>query len=234
MSRVRGFAGRTITFGVSAAATVRAVTVDDRGLAGVRARVATPAGDVVLDSPLLGRGNLSNLLAATAVAVDSGIPLDEIASAASGLRPSARRGEVLRLANGVNVVDDSYNSSPSALASALEVVRNEPRATRKIAVLGEMLELGDHSARLHSDSGRLAAGSNISRLYAIGGAAAQALATAAVDAGMPADAVTYFMSSEEAAPVIAAAVQSGDLVLVKGSRGIRTDVIVDRLAAELA
>ena len=116
VARVRGFAGRTITFGVSASADVRAVSVDDRGLAGVRARVTTPAGEVVLESPLLGPGNLSNVLASTAAAIDSGVPLDDIAEAATHLRPAARRGAVLRLANGVTVVDDSYNSSPSALA----------------------------------------------------------------------------------------------------------------------
>jgi UDP-N-acetylmuramoyl-tripeptide--D-alanyl-D-alanine ligase len=234
MARARGFAGRTITFGVSEPADVRAVSVDDRGLSGVRARVTTPAGEVVLESPLLGRGNLSNLLAATAVAIDSGIALGEIAEAATHLRPAARRGAVLRLPNGVTVVDDSYNSSPAALATALGVIKSESGATRKIAVLGEMLELGDHSARLHAESGRLAAHSGIGQLYAIGGPAARELAAAAIDAGMPAAAVTWFASSEQAAPVIAGAVRPGDLVLVKGSRGIRTDAVADRIMAECA
>jgi UDP-N-acetylmuramoyl-tripeptide--D-alanyl-D-alanine ligase len=141
---------------------------------------------------------------------------------------------VLRLANGVTVVDDSYNSSPSALATVLGVIRSESGATRKIAVLGEMLELGDHSTRLHAESGRLAAHSGISHLYAIGGPAAQAMAAAAIEAGMPAAFVSWFASSEQAAPVIAGAVRPGDLVLVKGSRGIRTDVVVDRITAEFA
>jgi UDP-N-acetylmuramoyl-tripeptide--D-alanyl-D-alanine ligase len=234
VARVGGFAGRTISFGVSARADVRAVSVDDRGLSGVRARVTTPAGEVVVESPLLGSGNLSNVLAATAVAVDSGIPLDDIAEAATHLRPAARRGAVMRFANGVTVVDDSYNSSPSALATALGVIKSESGATRKVAVLGEMLELGDHSTRLHAQSGRLAAHSGISHLYAIGGPAAQALAAAAIEAGMPAGVVTWFASSEQAAPVIAGAVRPGDLVLVKGSRGIRTDVVADRIKAEFA
>ena len=101
-------------------------------------------------------------------------------------------------------------------------------------MLGEMLELGDHSTGLHAESGRLAAHSGISHLYAIGGPAAQALAAAAIEAGMPAGVVTWFASSELAAPVIADAVRPGDLVLVKGSRGIRTDVVVDRIKAEFA
>jgi UDP-N-acetylmuramoyl-tripeptide--D-alanyl-D-alanine ligase len=234
MSRASGFPGRTITFGASERATVRATAIDDRGLTGMRAHVTTPAGETVIETPLLGRGNLSNVLAATAVAAEFGVTLDEIADAAARLRPADRRGAVHRFPSGVTVVDDSYNSSPSALARSLDVVARDTSATRKVAVLGEMLELGDHAERLHAESGRLAAGSGIDLLFAIGGPAARALAAAAIEAGMPAGAVTYFASSEEAAPAIADAVSAGDLVLVKGSRGIRTDVVVDRLAAERA
>ena len=234
MSRVAGFPGRTITFGASDRATVRATAIDDRGLTGMRAHVTTPAGETVIETPLLGRGNLSNVLAATAVAAEFGVTLDEIADAAARLRPADRRGAVHRLRSGVTVVDDSYNSSPSALARSLDVVARDTSATRKVAVLGEMLELGDHAQRLHAESGRLAAKSGIDLLFAIGGPAARALAAAAIDGGMPAGAVTWFATSEEAAPVIADAVSAGDLVLVKGSRGIRTDLVVDRLAAERA
>ena len=234
MARVAGFPGRTITFGVSAGATVRATAIADRGLSGMRAHVTTPAGETVIEPPLLGRGNLSNVLAATAVAVELGVTLDEIADAAARLRPADRRGAVQRLRSGVTVVDDSYNSSPSALARSLDVVARETTATRKVAVLGEMLELGDQAERLHAESGRLAAQSGIDVLFAIGGPAARTLAAAAIDGGMPAGAVTWFASSEEAAPAIADAVSAGDLVLVKGSRGIRTDLVVDRLAAERA
>ena len=234
MSRTGGFAGRTVTFGFTSGADVRAVAVEDRGLSGMRARVTTPAGDAVMETPLLGRGNLSNVLAALAVATEFGIAVDEVVEAAARLRPADRRGAVHRLPSGVTVIDDSYNSSPSALARALDVLATEPGATRKIAVLGEMLELGAHAERLHADSGRLAAQSGIDVLYAIGGAPAQALAAAAVQAGMDADVVTYFASSGEAAPAIADAVRAGDVVLVKGSRGIRTDVVVDRLAVERA
>ncbi len=118
--------------------------VDARGLSGMKARVThAPVARRVIETPLLGRGNLSNLLAATAVALEFGIPLDDVADAAARLRPAARRGAVHRLGSGVTVVDDSYNSSPSALAKAIDVIANEPGAVRRVAVLGEMLELGD-------------------------------------------------------------------------------------------
>jgi UDP-N-acetylmuramoyl-tripeptide--D-alanyl-D-alanine ligase len=233
MARARRFVGRTLTFGTAAAATVRAVDVEDRGLDGMRARVMTPAGARVIETPLLGRGNLSNVLAATAVAVDGGVPLAAIAAAAARLRPAERRGAILRLRNGVTVIDDSYNSSPAALARALEVVAHERRSGRKVAVLGEMLELGDHATALHRESGRAAAAAGLELLVAVGGPAASELADAAVQAGMPAGAVWYFEKSDEAAAAVAQAVQPGDLLLVKGSRGTRTDLVVDRLAQEL-
>jgi UDP-N-acetylmuramoyl-tripeptide--D-alanyl-D-alanine ligase len=234
MSRAAAFAGRTLTFGSAAIATVRAVDAQNLGIDGMRARVITPAGERVVQTPLLGRGNLANVLAATAVALDFDVPLDAIVAAAARLRPADRRGAVRRLRGGLVLIDDSYNSSPSALATALDVVGREPRVSRKVAVLGEMLELGEHSLALHRSSGQAAVAAGLRLLFAIGGAAARALADAAVEAGMPASAVRYAETSEAAAREIAGAVQAGDLVLVKGSRGIRTDIVADRIAAEFA
>ena len=232
MARVGRFSGRTITFGTAEGATVRARQVQDRGLAGMRAHVTTPAGERVIETPLLGRGNLSNVLAATAVAVDAGVPLDHIVSAAAALRPAERRGAVRRLSAGVTLVDDSYNSSPAALRAILDVVANEKPVGRKVAVLGEMLELGTHSSVLHAECGRAAAAAGLQLLFAVGGESARILADGAIQAGMPPAAVSHFEKSAEAAPVVAATVRPGDLVLVKGSRGTRTDVVADRLVAE--
>ena len=234
MARVREFHGRIVTFGASEGAAIRAVEIEDRGLDGVRARLTTPAGDRVVETPLLGLGNLSNVLAAAAVAIDAGVPLDEIVSAAARLRPSDRRGVVHRLREGIVVIDDSYNSSPAALRRALDVVAHERRARRRVAVLGEMLELGAHAARLHEQAGRDAAAAGIDRLFAIGGSAARMLAEAAVTAGLRARDVAYIeQSGDAAAAAVLEAVKPGDLVLVKGSRGVRTDLIADRLVAEL-
>src|SRR5262245_22174154 len=109
MSRVRGFAGRTLTFGTVERATVRARDIEDRGIAGMRAGGATPAGEAIVDTPLLGRGNFSNVLAAMTVAIDGGVSLDEVAAAASRLRPADRRGAVKQLRDRVTLIDDSYN-----------------------------------------------------------------------------------------------------------------------------
>jgi UDP-N-acetylmuramoyl-tripeptide--D-alanyl-D-alanine ligase len=234
MSRIGGFTGRVVTFGAAEGATVRASAIEDRGVDGMRARISTPAGDATIDTPLLGRGNLSNVLAAVAVALDSGVPLDGIVRAAATLQPADHRGAVHRLKGGITLIDDSYNSSPAALQRALEVVARETRAERKVAVLGEMLELGHASAAKHEECGRAAAQSGLRLLFAVGGQPARALANAAVSAGMPASAVTYVERSEPAADLVSHAVRAGDLVLVKGSRGIKTDMVVARLLAEFA
>jgi UDP-N-acetylmuramoyl-tripeptide--D-alanyl-D-alanine ligase len=230
-ARVGRFLGRTVTFGASEGATVRARDVESLGIDGMRARVVTPAGERRLQTPLIGRGNLSNVLAATAVALEFGSSLDEIVAAAARLRPAERRGTVLRLRNGIVLIDDSYNASPAALARALEVVAGDTRAARKVAVIGEMLELGEHAVALHRDAGRTAAASGLQLLLAVGGPPALALADAARAAGMPAATVRHVDTSEEAAATIGESIQPGDLVLVKGSRGTRTDIVADRIAA---
>jgi len=234
MARARRFPGRVITFGIESPADVRASAVDMRGLDGTRATVSTPAGEVALGTPLLGLGNLSNVLAAAAVAIDFGVPLETIRARAARLTPAPHRGQLVRLPGGVTIVDDSYNSSPAALGRALEVLGSAEGCARKVAVLGEMLELGAHSGRLHEAGGRAAADAGVDLLIAVGGPAAGRLASAAVEAGLQASSVWYVGTSEEAARLALFRVRPGDLVLVKGSRGIGTDLVVDRLQAEFA
>lgn len=232
MRRVSGFRGRTMTFGTSRTAHVRASDIEDRGVLGTRAQVATPAGPVRIDTPLLGRGNLFNVLAATAVAIEFEVPIDEIAARASQLRPADRRGVIHGLKSGITLIDDSYNSSPAALKRALEVVARETGAARKVAALGEMLELGDSAISLHEECGRAAAETGLDLLVTVGGAAARALADAAIAAGMKASQVMYRETSDQVAADLPGRLASGDLVLVKGSRGTRMDAVVDRIVAE--
>jgi UDP-N-acetylmuramoyl-tripeptide--D-alanyl-D-alanine ligase len=233
MARVSRFPGRVVTFGESSRADVRATAVEERGLSGTTAVVTTKSGAHAIEVPLLGRANLANVLCATAVATEMDVPLDLIANRVAGLTPSSRRGEVRRLASGVTLIDDSYNASPAALAHALRVLGSEA-ATRRAAVLGEMLELGDHALRLHDEAGRRAAAAGLDYLVTVGGEPARTMAESAVAAGMDADNVVYVPTSAAAADLIVAWLDRGDVVLVKGSRGIRTDVVVDRIAAERA
>jgi UDP-N-acetylmuramoyl-tripeptide--D-alanyl-D-alanine ligase len=233
-TRAEWFVGRVVTFGIDVDADIRAAHVEHRGLAGTSAELQTPSGSASLTTPLLGLGNLSNVLAATAVALQFDIPVSQIVEAAARLKPAAHRGELLRLPGGITLIDDSYNSSPAALSQALATVAAASGCARKVAVLGEMLELGEHADALHRDSGRRAASAGLTLLVTVGGAAARALAEAAVASGLPADSVISVATREEAAEVTLSRVRPGDLVLVKGSRGIGTDLVVTRLKAEFA
>ena len=233
-ARIGAFAGKTLTFGLSADADVRASGVEHRGLDGMSATITTPHGQTRIETPLLGTANLLNLLAGVAIATEMGVPLMDVADFARQLRPPAHRGELLRLPGGVTLLDDSYNSSPAALERALETVTAATGSARKVAILGEMLELGAHAPRLHAQAGRAAAESGLDLLITVGGEPARTLALAAVKAGMDAASVVHVLSSAEAADLAAKRVRPGDLVLVKGSHGIRTDVVVERLKVEFA
>jgi len=230
-TRVARFAGRVVRFGVERPAEIRASNLRDGGIEGMAATVATPRGQFELTTPLIGRGNLQNVLAATAVAIQFDVPIDAIAERARTLAPAAHRGEVVRLANGVTVIDDSYNANPTATKRALDVLA-QSASDRKVAVLGEMLELGDRAVALHEEVGRAAARSGVDELVTVGGAAAAAMADAAIAAGLNKNHVRYLATSDEAADAIAATVRRGDVVLVKGSRGVKTDRVVQRLKAD--
>jgi UDP-N-acetylmuramoyl-tripeptide--D-alanyl-D-alanine ligase len=234
MARARRFAGRTLTFGIEQPATVRATAIDDRGFDGVGASVATPRGTLRIESPLAGRGHLLNVLAAIAVAVHLEVPIDAMAERVRRLTPAPHRGEVRRLSESVTLVDDCYNASPSALKELLRTAAGDRVARRRVAFLGEMLELGAASDQLHRECGAAAAGAGLAALVTVGGPPARALGEAAVAAGLDRSQVAHVESSEDAAAVAPSVVRPGDLVLVKGSRGIRMERVVERLVAEYA
>jgi UDP-N-acetylmuramoyl-tripeptide--D-alanyl-D-alanine ligase len=228
MGRSRHFPGHRLTFGESPVADVSATNVEDLGLDGTRARVSTRIQSQVIHVPLLGRGHLSNVLCATAVALEMGVSLPAIARRVEKLTPSPHRGSVIHLANEITVIDDSYNSSPAALQRSLQTLA-AINAPRRVAVLGEMLELGDQAIPLHQECGRAVAITGVGLLITVGGAAALAMGEAAIEAGMRRATVSHFATSDEAAAVAALYVNPGDVVLVKGSRATRTDRVVDFL-----
>ena len=234
MERIGGFPGGVTTFGVDTQADVRATEVDDRGIDGMRAAVETPVGGGGLSTRLLGAGQVANVVAAIAVALLFQVPVEAMLREAAAFAPPPRRGEVLRLAQGVTVVDDSYNSNPAALEQVLRSLGSDRGHRRRVAVLGEMLELGPRAGLLHRACGRLAVEAGFDVLVAIGGPAAEALAEGARAAGMSAGHAVTCGTSDEAASLTATLVRAGDLVLVKGSRGVRADLVVDRLKAEHA
>ncbi len=186
MAHTRGFPGRLVTFGLDPSASVRASRIEDRGFDGTAADVRTPAGTFRVELALPGRAHLLNVLAAAAVALELGVPPAAIASRAAAARPVRRRGSDATLRNGARLIDDSYNASPAALEAMLQALAATQTAGRRIAVLGEMLELGDAAFALHEACGRAAVRCGVDLLVAVGGPAADGLISGAVAAGLPA------------------------------------------------
>ncbi|HEX8072404.1 MAG TPA: UDP-N-acetylmuramoyl-tripeptide--D-alanyl-D-alanine ligase [Pyrinomonadaceae bacterium] len=226
--------GRTITFGLEQTADVMAADVEVARLGLSRFRLCTPLGEAIAELPLPGRHNLMNALAAASVATCFGVAPEEIARALASAGPSEMRGEVVDFAAGFSVIDDSYNSNPASLLSmarALAAGRAagaDERARRAVVVAGEMLELGAAGAELHRAAGREIASLGVDVLWGVRGLAAELVAGARAG-GLGAEAARFFATTEKAAQALADEVRAGDLVLVKGSRGVRTDLIVAAL-----
>jgi UDP-N-acetylmuramoyl-tripeptide--D-alanyl-D-alanine ligase len=216
--------GRTITFGFSDAADVRATD-----LAFTAEGTRFGADGVDFHTTLAGRHGVLNLLAALAVARAFDIPPERLRDAVATFTIGKMRGERIEH-NGVTIWNDCYNSNPEAVHAMLDVLRATP-ARRHIAVLGEMLELGHAAEFLHRQAGRCAAESGLDALIAVQGAA-RFMAEEAVRAGMPPHSVHFFEHSEGAAgEFVRQLVQPGDAILFKASRGVRIERAMEKVLA---
>lgn len=203
----------------------------DRGLAGTRFELVASGERAEVELPLAGRHQAENLLAAAAAATQLGVTAAEVAAAAGGLRAAPHRGRVYRLAAGITVVDDSYNASPSAVRALLGLLAGTPG--RRVAVLGEMYELGAFAEEAHARAGREAAAA-ADLLIAVGAADAGTLAAAARMAGLAERFVYLAADAGEAAELLGRILEPGDVVLVKGSRGVGLELAVAALVGEEA
>jgi UDP-N-acetylmuramoyl-tripeptide--D-alanyl-D-alanine ligase len=221
------FKGRVVWFGRDRRFDVSAESW--RGTAfGMRfdLRIGGRTLDVAL--PLAGPHFAENFLAAAAAAHVLGIAPEEVAEAATRMRPARHRGELRRLGEGVIVLDDCYNSSPAALEAAVVALGLVP-GLRRIAIVGDMLELGASSPELHREAGRALAG----RVHVVAGIGplSRAILEGAREAGLAASALFHFEDATNAAAAVASLVTPGDAVLVKASRGLRLEQVVDAIVA---
>lgn len=227
--RVRGLApltsARVVLFGESPDAALRATDVDVRGLDGLAFTVAFEGATARASLPLPGRHLLTASLAAIGSAVALGVPLDEAAVALGTLEPPAHRMSVRR-GRTVTVIDDSYNASPAAVHAALALLRDV--AGRRIAVLGDMRELGALSADAHEDVGRDAAAS-ADLLIGVGELAATSVLAARRAGHAQAHTVA---DAAEALVLLRRHLRDGDTVLVKGSRALALDELADALVGQ--
>jgi UDP-N-acetylmuramoyl-tripeptide--D-alanyl-D-alanine ligase len=226
--RVAAFAkahsGRTVMYGQSPAADVRAENVEYT-LDGVRFRV----GPVDFESALTGRHGVSNLLAGIATAGVYGIPAERLREPVRRFRPGKMRGERITH-NGITIYNDCYNSNPDAVKAMLDVLRDTP-ARRRIAVLGEMLELGRWAEPLHRDVGDYAAVCGVDVLVGIRGATSHAL-DAAKRGGLRPGAAFFFDDPVPAGQLVRSIAQPGDAILFKGSRSVHVELALEQLLAE--
>lgn len=214
--RVRQFRGpRTVYYGLSQ------VTDMELRADGVRFRV----DGVEFESPMQGRHAISNILAGLAVGRIFGIDPRGAREAIRTLAPGEMRGERLTR-DGIDIINDCYNSNPDAARGMLEVLRDVP-ARRRIAVLGEMLELGRWSEPLHREVGLYAARCGVTVLVGIRGDA-RFLVESAVNAGLSSDAAFFFEDPEQAGLHLRSIAKEGDAILFKGSRGTRVEKALER------
>jgi UDP-N-acetylmuramoyl-tripeptide--D-alanyl-D-alanine ligase len=209
--------GRSVTFGFSEDADVRAERYD-----GSHFR----ASGVDFETGMVGRHAVMNLLAAIAVAREFGIAPQRLRDAVRTFTVGNMRGERLEH-NGIVIWNDCYNANPEAMQSMLDVLRDTP-ARRRIAVLGEMLELGHAARDLHRQVGRYAAEQGIDLLIGVRGNAHEMI-DAAVGAGLPAKAAYFFEDPAEAGEFVRRSAAEGDAILFKGSRGVRVEKALEQV-----
>lgn len=228
--------GRVISFGESPHAMVKAISsgIDSKGCC--HFEVMTPTGSFDVHIPVPGEHNIKDALAAIAVGEELGISHEDIRNALAGFKAPEKRSNVIPSRRGYIVIDDTYNAGPASVKSALKTL-TMMEGDRKIAILGDMLELGEHAIEAHLEIGRSLAPSpggegrgevGIDMLVAVG-ELAKLIARGAIDAGMSIAAVSEFEDSAQAAKEVPLKVRERDVVLVKGSRAMKMERIVEGL-----
>jgi len=232
---------RVVTFGLSVGADVRASGVRLDALARPAFVLHRGGDEVEVSLALHGAHQVSNALAVAAVALEAGLPLDEIGRALREAEPVSRwRMEVRTRPDGVTVVNDAYNANPDSMRAALAALAAMGRASRHAshegevavrrtwAVLGEMAELGEHSPAAHAEVGAAAAAAGIDRLVAVGPVAA-GIADGAERGGLAASAIERVDTIDDAVAFLQSAIRPDDVVLVKASRSADLQRVAERL-----
>ena len=225
----RDFRGKAIYFGRGPCADPKVESIEPLGAEGLRIAIRAGESRATLHLHLLGEHNVSNALAAIAVGLEAGIPLGTCCDALEELRPEDKRGQILTV-RGATIINDSYNSNPEALKAMIHTLASMPVSDhgRRILIAGEMLELGPESAALHAACGKAAADSGIDIVVGVRGQAEQI-----VEAARPASPqALYFETPLQAGEWLRENLRSGDVVLLKASRGVKLERVVDSLKAD--
>jgi UDP-N-acetylmuramoyl-tripeptide--D-alanyl-D-alanine ligase len=184
--------------------------------------------DVNFVLPMLGAHNVANAVAAISVGMTHGLEWDEVREAIEGMAPDRMRGTVIKFREGFAIVDDCYNSNPKALTEMIRLLVAMPGYERRILVAGEMLELGKESDRLHANCGKEAVKAGVDFIVGVG-TGAEALVDGARQAGAEVGSLKIVRDAVEAGDLLTGLVRSGDLVLLKGSRGVKLEQAIDTI-----
>jgi len=220
-------AGPRVTFGRAESADVRLDGIENRFLPGAGLRFTHEGHAHAISLKIGGAHAALDALTAAATIVACGLPLGPALSAIANTEPAPGRGRMTRLPGDIVVVDDTYNSNPEALASVLATLNASPASGRRVLVMGDMLELGPRSIVFHQEAGALAAQSKVALLVGVGPLARHAV-EAARRAGIEAHAAD---NAAHAAEIVPGLTRPGDLVVIKGSRGVRLELVVEALIA---
>ena len=226
------YSGRKVPFSLNNPAPVRVVNYRFDHLQRMMFEIDAEGRRISGTLPFAGTHILYNVAAAVAVAVTRGLTAEEIQRAFSKLDIPSMRGQISHLPAGsdnpITIWDDSYNSNPQALAVVLDTVLQLSDYSRKILALGEMLELGSESDHFHEEAGRHAAQCNVDLLVTVG-EGANMMIQGAKQGGLSCQNMAHFRGSDEAAEFLSTEVRPGDFLLVKGSRGVRMERIVQTI-----
>jgi UDP-N-acetylmuramoyl-tripeptide--D-alanyl-D-alanine ligase len=218
----RDFYGRAVYFGSGPLANPQLLDVTE-DLTGLHIRYRDGEREGKLTLNLLGAHNAMNALAGLAVALEAGVELDEAVAALETLTAGDKRGEVIQI-DGATILNDCYNSNPEALRSMIRTLAARP-AKRRILVAGEMLEMGEHGPALHAEAGRAAVEAGLDLVVGVQGNA-EYLAAAASEGGV---AALFLPDAEAAGRWLKQNLRKGDVVLVKGSRGVHLERAIETL-----
>ena len=224
------FSGKVITYGIDSAASFKAQEIQDLGLDGTAFTIHHDGREMRFQLPLLGQHNVANAIAAIAVAATHEVPWQQIREALAEMKPEKMRGQVSRFREGFAVIDDSYNSNPRALSEMIRFVGNLQGYRRKILVAGEMLELGPEGPEMHRNCGREAARAGLETIIAVQGQAKE-IAEGAAESGMERSRLHFVRDAAEAGDLLVRMVKEGDVVLIKGSRGVKLEQALNALRA---
>ena len=219
---------RTVSYGLEDNADYQAYNIRSKGEKGIDFNIKLDGNEYTVHVPAPGVHNVYNALAALAAGHELQIPAELLIDGIAGYSPGKMRLNIIK-SDGLTIINDAYNASPQSVKAAIDVLK-EIEAERRIAVLGDMLELGEWSMSAHRETGAYVAGSNTDLIITVGQAAAY-IAEGALETGFPGSGTVVLSNNDEAIRYLKDIIRKGDAILVKGSRGMMMEEIVNALTS---